>query len=293
MNRLLYNQESLTIPLWKSTIPNAIQNEEYRELLIYEGNNLSSTSQVVTPTLTIFKPELEQENGTAVVICPGGGYKHLAMDKEGFKVAIWLRSLGITAFVLKYRLPSDDIMKEKSIGPLQDAQEAIRCVRELVEVYKLDTNKIGVLGFSAGGHLASTLSIRHNCIIYNSNGISAKPNFAILIYPLISMNENITHNGSRTNLLGLSSSNAEVQKFSNELNVNESNIITFMVHATDDLSVPVENSLRYYMSLKNHNVPVELHLFDKGGHGFGLNNNNTNLYWQENCKTWLQKHHLI
>lgn len=293
MTTALYSQESKTFPLWESDIPNAISNDNYLEKPVYEGDLLKSTSQVSTPTLTVFTPKKGEENGAAIVICPGGGYQHLSMLKEGSKVGEWMASMGITAFVLKYRLPNDAIMTNKTIGPLQDAQEAMRYVRRHAKHYNLDTNKIGVLGFSAGGHLASTLSTHYNRKVYNSDKTSAKPNFSILIYPVVSMKEGVTHQGSKRNLLGESPSEEAIKTYSNALQIDDATPPTFLVHATDDHAVPVENSLEYYAALKKHNVPVALHIFENGGHGFGLSNPDIHLYWQPICENWLRFNKLI
>ncbi|MBP1840494.1 alpha/beta hydrolase [Formosa algae] len=290
MSKFLYFQDAETIPLWKTKIPNEISNSDYKELPVYKENLLVSTSHVSTPTLTIFQPKFEKPNQTGVLIFPGGGYSRLSIDKEGFKIGKWLSSIGITAFVLKYRLPSDVIMEDKTIGPLQDAQEAMRYVRENVKRYNLNIDKIGVLGFSAGGHLAATLSNCYNDVVYKSNKTSAKPNFLLLIYPVISMEETITHKGSKSKLLGISPCKSSVIKHSAELHIDKNSIMTFIVHASDDLSVPVENSLKYYLALKKQNVSAELHVFEKGGHGFGLCNDKTNLHWKNNCQSWLKLH---
>ena len=278
--------------LWEDEIPNSIKNENYQEIKIYNDSILDKTSQVSVPTITVFKPT--NPNGTAIVIFPGGGYKHLAINKEGTKVAEWLNSLGVTAFVLKYRLPNDAVMVDKSIAPLQDAQEAIRFVRRKSKEFNLNEDKIGVLGFSAGGHLAATLSTQFNRKVYSlSDETSAKPSFSILIYPVISMDEAITHQGSKNNLLGISPSKEKVAKFSDETQVDNATPKTFLVHATDDKSVPVENSIHYYLALKAHKIPVEMHVYEKGGHGFGLGKESTSKFWIQACEKWLKSNALI
>ncbi|WP_066220147.1 alpha/beta hydrolase [Formosa haliotis] len=290
INLSLFSQTE-TVPLWGNHIPNSILNESYIEDPSFENGELIRTTLVSKPTLSIFKPK--HSNGTAIVICPGGGYKHLAMNKEGFKVAKWLNTLGITAIVLKYRLPDDRIMSKKSIGPLQDAQEAMRYVRRHAKAWNVDPEKVGILGFSAGGHLASTVSTHFNPEVYESDEASAKPNFSILIYPVISMQDGITHNGSKTNLLGKSPSIDAIQLYSNELQVTSETPPTFLVHATDDKAVPVENSINYYVALKAKKIPVEMHLFEKGGHGFGLSNQATHVHWKTLCEHWLRLHNNI
>jgi acetyl esterase/lipase len=279
-----------TIPIWEKEIPDEIKNSDYKEVPIYKDSVLQKTSKVTIPTLTIYSPK--NPNGTSILIFPGGGYQHLSMYKEGEKIALWLNSLQITAIVVKYRLPDDKIMTNKSIAPLQDAQEAIRIIRRNAENWKLDKNKIGVIGFSAGGHLASTIATRYDEKTYDSKDTtSAKPDFSILIYPVISMKTDISHKGSKTNLLGENPSEKIIEKYSNELQVTAKTPIAFLVHATDDKSVPVENAIQYYLALKKNSVAAEMHLFEKDGHGFGLGENDQ--LWTFDCIKWLKNHKLL
>ncbi len=280
------NQE---IPLWK-TIPGAISSSDYKQEPRTDAQgNITGIKKVTEPTLKVFLADNKNSKNAAVIICPGGGYALLSHEKEGDKVAAWLNSVGVSAFVLKYRLPSDIIMKDKTIGPLQDAQEAMRIVRKRAEEWNLDPTKIGIMGFSAGGHLASTLSTHYNDKVYESkDNVSARPDFSILIYPVISMDDAIAHKGSKENLLGKNPSNELVAKYSNEKQVDSNTPITFLVHATDDKSVLVENSINYYLALKNQKVPVEMHLYETGGHGFGLGLiKGTNKNWSAACEKWL------
>ena len=289
----LWSQSEI-IELWPKGIPNSINNSDYKEEpKIAENGILTSTSKVSIPTLSIFLADPKITNGSAVVIFPGGGYKHLSMDKEGSKIAKWFNSIGISAFVLKYRLPSDLIMKDKRIGPLQDAQEAIRMVRRNASKWKLDPNKIGIIGFSAGGHLASTLSTQYNERVYEADQTSAKPDFSILMYPVISMDNNITHLGSKENLLGKTPSVEDIQNYSNELGVDENTPATFLVHASDDGAVLVENSINYYKALKEYGVTAEMHVYEDGGHGFGLGRDGTNNTWPQACEKWLKANDII
>jgi acetyl esterase/lipase len=278
------NQE---IPLWDK-IPDAISVSDYKEEMTYNKGEINGISKVSQPTVTIFLADAKIANGTSVVICPGGGYSHLSINKEGYKIANWLNSLGISAFVLKYRMPSDLTMKDKTIGPLQDAQEALRMVRRNAEKWKLDPNKIGIMGFSAGGHLASTLSTQFNEKVYvPADNTSARPDFSILMYPVISMQDGITHKGSKESLLGKNATIELIDKYSNEKHVDNTTPKTFIVHATDDKSVPVENSINYYLALKKNQIPVEMHLYENGGHGFGLGTDGTNKNWSKACEKWL------
>ncbi len=282
------NAQEKTILLWEGKIPEEII-VNYEETEIYKDNELQSVSKVTVPTITIYTPSEIKANGTAVIIFPGGGYSHLSMNKEGKKVAKWLNSLGITAYLLKYRMPDDRTMKDKTIGPLQDAQEAVRMVRRNAKKWNLDASKIGVMGFSAGGHLAATLSIHFTEITYDSiENTSSRPDFTILIYPVISMQNEIANKGSKEKLLGLNPSSELIKKFSCDLNVNADTPKTFIVHATDDQSVPVENSINYYLALKNNKIQCELHLYEKGGHGFGLGLIDTSKNWTQDCENWLK-----
>lgn len=196
----------------------------------------------------------------AVVICPGGGYAGLAIQHEGSQFAKWLNGQGITAFVLKYRMPN----KHKEV-PLDDAQQAIRYVREHANEFGVDTNKIGIAGFSAGGHLAATASTH-----YTTEGVSTRPDFSILFYPVITM-ETATHGGSRSNLLGDKPQSEDIQFFSNEKHVNTNTPPAILLLSDDDKSVPTTNSVLYYESLKKNSVPATMYIFPKGGHGWGMN----------------------
>lgn len=282
------------IPLWDK-IPDEITSKEYSEKIVTDKNGIAEDVRKVTlPTLTAYFADVEKSNGTSVIICPGGGYGMLAINKEGFKVAEWLNNLGINAFVLKYRLPSDLIMKNKTVAPLQDAQEAVRLVRRNAVKWKLNPNKIGIMGFSAGGHLAATLSTHYSDKVYiPSDTTSAKPNFSILIYPVISMQEGVTHQGSKDNLLGKNADNETTEKYSNEKQITADTPKTFLVHATDDKAVPVENSINYYLALKKEKVPAEMHLYENGGHGFGLGTKGTNVSWPKTCEKWLAVNNYI
>ena len=276
------------VPLWSNEIPGAINTIDYKEVEDIKNGVLEHISKVSKPTLSVFLPE--KPNGAAVVICPGGGYSNLYVFGEGVKVAKWFNSLGITAFILKYRLPSDEIMKDKTIGPLQDAQESIRFIRRNAAKWGINSQKVGVIGFSAGGHLASTLSTHYNDEVYKvTDAVSARPDFSILIYPVISMEEKVTHQGSKNKLLGLAPAAELIEKYSNEKQINALSPPTFMIHAIDDKTVPVENSIQYFLALKRFNVPSEMHLYQNGKHGFGLGRDGTSSQkWTKQCEEWLR-----
>jgi acetyl esterase/lipase len=285
------NAQKKVLDVWPGKIPGAIENPSYKEDTSFTDGKAPRISKVTNPTLTVYLAPKDKANGTAIIICPGGGYGRLAIDHEGYDVAAWLNTLGITAVLLKYRLPSDLIMQDKTIGPLQDAQEAIRIVRRNAREWNVHPDKIGIMGFSAGGHLASTASTHYNDKVYDAkDAISARPDFSILLYPVISMNSTLTHGGSRQNLLGNHPSEELVTRFSNELQVTKDTPPAFLVHATDDGAVPIQNSINYYLALKNNNIPAELHLYEKGGHGFGLGRSQgTESTWPETCKIWLKE----
>jgi len=225
----------------------------------------------------------------AIIVCPGGGYSILAIDKEGTKVAEEFNKWGVTAFVLKYRLPDDSFNVDKSLAPLQDAQQAIRFVRANAKEWGINKDQIGIMGFSAGGHLASTAATHFNfkADAGNNDTTSARPDFAILLYPVISFDTTFAHMGSRNKLLGSKPTADRTAFFSNELQVTSKTPPIFIVHASDDTGVPVENSIRFYQACVKNKVPVEMHLYPHGGHGFGLNNKTTTDNWMERLKNWL------
>ncbi len=286
---LTVTAQEQTINLWPGKIPGAIEDSSYKEIDLSNETGIYRISKVKIPTLTIFTPPQGKGNGTAVLICPGGGYVHLAYTKEGADIAKWLNTLGATAFVLKYRLPSDSIMEDKTIGPLMDAQKAMRFIRANAEKWDINRDRIGVIGFSAGGHLASTLSTHYNEKVYDSDTISAKPDFSILGYPVISMETGITHLGSRENLLGNNPAGEEVIKYSNDLQVNKNTPPAFLFAAEDDNTVPIQNSINYFKALSKYKIPAELHIYQHGGHGFGLaKNGGTERDWTTACEHWLK-----
>lgn len=273
------------IPLYSGAVPNS-KSAPDKESAVSKDNVLR-ISKVSVPTLTVYKPA--NPNGMSVIICPGGGYSILAFDKEGTRVAEEMNKWGITAFVLKYRLPDDTTNIDRSIAPLMDAQQAIRLVRSKAAEWGLKKDKIGIMGFSAGGHLASTAAthFKKNVDVTNKDTTSVRPDFAILVYPVISFDSTITHKGSRNNLVGAKASAETINLFSNELQVTAKTPPSFLVHAGDDGGVSVENSVRYYQACIKYKVPVEMHLYPKGGHGFGMYNKTTSDNWMERLKNWL------
>lgn len=288
LTAFMQTEAQQVIPLYNATIPGSkTAPADFKETAETGTDGVLRISKVTTPTLTVFAPA--KANGTAVIICPGGGYSILAFEKEGTLVAKKFAELGVTAFVLKYRLPNDAIMVDKSLAPLQDALQAIYLVRKNAAVWGLLPNKIGVMGFSAGGHLASSLSVHYNDMkIENQENMSLRPDFSVLIYPVISFGQ-YAHTGSVKNLLGDQPTLLQRRYFSSELQVNGATPPTFLVHANNDGTVPVKNSLLYDEALARNKVPAEMHIYQEGGHGFGLYNKTTKEDWFESLKSWMQQ----
>ena len=277
------------LPLWPSgAIPLAKPGATITEKSTTEGGILR-ISDVTIPTLTVYLPSASATTPkAAVMICPGGGYSILAAGHEGSEMAKWFTDRGIVAVVLKYRLPDDRTQTVPREVPLTDAMQGLRMIRQQAGQYGVDPNRIGVMGFSAGGHLASTLSTQYNKGPKADE--QAKPNFAILLYPVITFGEK-AHGGSRDKLLGADKADAALlELFSNEKQVTAQTPRTFLVHAMDDKGVPVENSIMYYSACVQHNVPAEMHLYPTGGHGFALRTKPGESVsgWPAACENWLR-----
>lgn len=284
-------QQNQITKIWE-LIPEYSKTEKDHERKEFDNVGVYRYSDVTIPTLEFVKPK--KANGSAVIVCPGGGYLRLAYQFEGEAVAKWFADKGISAFILKYRLPNDKFMTNKEIVPLSDAQKAIKYLRDNSEKYGIKKDRIGIIGFSAGGHLAATAStLFMNEVIPNDEKTNLRPDFSILGYPVISMNEEITHTGSRNNLIGENPSQEMISRFSNELNVTGNTPPTFIIHATDDKTVVVENSLRYYDSCMREGVPVTLHIFEKGGHGFAMKKKNLDEQWLFLLEKWLIEREII
>jgi acetyl esterase/lipase len=278
-----------TIPLYEGTIPNSKAHTDAEETTI-NGDGVKTVSAISKPTLTIFLPPREKANGTAVIIFPGGGYWVNAIEHEGTAVARKFNEIGVTAFVVKYRIPNTNTMLNKEIGPLQDAQQAIRIVRKRAKEWNINADKVGIMGFSAGGHVASTAGTHFTTLVIdNVDKISLRPDFMILIYPVISFQSAIAHMGSREQLLGKEASPQKINLYSNELQVTPQTPPTFLLHTSDDTVVNAENSVLFYSALLKNNVGAELHIYERGGHGFGMNNKTTSDQWMERCEAWVLK----
>jgi len=245
------------------------------------------------PTLTIYLPPQDKATGAAVVICPGGGYGALAMDHEGHQIGQWLNSFGVAGFIVKYRHRNSGAGYGHP-APIQDAQRAIRTVRSRAKEWDVDPNRIGILGFSAGGHLASSAATHFNESFYDARDaidrVSCRPDFAVLVYPVISFMEPFTHVGSRKNLLGAEPDASLVEKMSNEKQVTPQTPPTFLIHTWEDRGVPAENSISFYLALRKASVPAEMHIFLKGPHGFGLGQKLDGAStWPTLCEKWMQE----
>ncbi|EOR93075.1 endo-1,4-beta-xylanase B [Arcticibacter svalbardensis MN12-7] len=282
------------IPLYTGKVPNSITAPDYKEEKVVNTEGQIRYGKVSQPTLEIYLPEASAANGAAVLIIPGGGYSIVAYTHEGMDIAKEFNKMGIAAFVLKYRLPSDKIMVDKTIGPLQDAQQGIKTIRMRAAEWKIDPAKVGILGFSAGGHLASTEGTHYTkAVIANKEGTNLRPDFMVLVYPVISLSDSLMHKGSRDNLLGNAASAEQIKLYSNELQVTSDTPPTILIQAGDDKTVPVGNSIVFYQSLIAHGVPAEMHLYPKGGHGFGQVPGRTPDKWTERVQHWLKSLDII
>ncbi len=273
-----------TLPLWEGKAPHAVGN-----------------STADKPSLAVFRAA--KPNGTAVVVCPGGGYGFLADDHEGKQVADFFNGLGITAFVLKYRIVQKDRPGPLHPAPLTDAQRAIRLVRAKAKDFGIDPDRIGVMGFSAGGHLASTAGTHFDKGLTEGDAIDrtrCRPDFLILAYPVISMEPGVTHNGSRVNLIGAKPDAKLIEHYSNEKQVTKETPPTFIFQTSADTAVPAENAVRFYVALKKAGVPAELHIYEKGKHGVGLGRDprwtggETSIAtWPDRLADWLRSRGLV
>ncbi len=275
------------LPLWPEGVPNQLKSDQKEQL---SDTDIIRISNVQEPQIDVYLPVKRNANGQAILICPGGGYAGLAYNWEGTDIAKWLNSIGIAGIVLKYRLPSPVSQPEPSKAPLQDAKQAMRLIRQNADSWNIDASKVGVMGFSAGGHLASTLGTHIDPV--KKDDISTRPDFMILVYPVISMLEDITHKGSRNNLIGEEPSSEMIAYYSNEQRVTDRTPPTFLIHSMDDKAVPVENSIRFYESLNKLQIPSEMHLYPHGGHGYSLALDKGHLKeWTTLLDKWLSSLH--
>lgn len=287
---LISAAQDFVLPLYQGEIPNSKNTGQTEKV---EKKDITVISNVQTPDIAVFLPSKRFATGQAVVICPGGGYWILAYDLEGTDIARYLNSIGVAGIVLKYRLPTSGNCIEPHKVPLMDAQQAMRQVRAHAAEWNIDPRKIGVMGFSAGGHLASTLGTHFDLGNATSADLvqkqSCRPDFMILMYPVISFTQPCTHVGSREALLGKNPSPELVSYYSNELQIQDNTPPAFLVHADDDTGVPVENSLLMYEALRKKKISAELHILSEGGHGFGLGGANGHIAeWSGALREWLR-----
>ncbi len=286
----LLSAEPTVLPLYPTgAVPNY---RDVGETEIQERTNILRISKVQTPTLEIYLPDPTIATGEAIVICPGGGYAILAYEHEGIAIAQWWAERGVAGLVLKYRLPTSEAQIEPRLSPLQDAQRALRMARHHAVDWNIDPNRVGIMGFSAGGHLAASASVHYDT--GNATAAdpverqSSRPDFSMLIYPVISFTAPFRHSGSRRNLIGTDSTAELVNYYSSELQVTADTPPAILIHAQDDRSVPVENSFVYAEALRRYDIPAEIVVYPTGGHGFGLRQEPAVIRdWIERCHSWL------
>lgn len=275
--------QDFSLKVWPNGAPDSNGMKLPEE--IFEGRRVRNVSEA---EIYVYLPKQGINTGAAIVICPGGGYGMEAMDHEGYDMAEWLAEKGVAGIVLKYRLPYGH-----HHIPLADVQQTIRLVRLKAAEWGINTAKIGIAGSSAGGHLASTAGTHFDLgkpeAKEKIEKMSCRPDFMLLLYPVITLNEEFSHMGSRTNLIGTENKVELVEKYSNELHVTDQTPPTFLILADDDGAVPPRNSIEFYMALKKHNIPAEMHIFSKGGHGFGMNKKNLPVdQWPNLFAQWMK-----
>lgn len=281
--------QDFVLPLYQDEIPNSKKTGQSEKV---EKKDIVLISNVQNPDIAVYLPSKRFATGQAVVICPGGGYWVLAYDLEGTDIAKYLNSIGVAGIVLKYRLPTSGNTVESHKVPLMDAQRAIRLVRANAGAWNIDSSKIGIMGFSAGGHLASTLGTHFDYGNKNATDVveqkSCRPDFMVLMYPVISFTDSSMHTGSREALLGKNPDPNLVRYYSSELQVHDDTPPAFFVLADNDNGVPAENSILMYEALRKKKIPAELHILSEGEHGFGLAVNNEHVAsWTGDLKLWL------
>ncbi len=275
------------IPLWPEGVPNAKPSlgEEHLE----QGH----ISNVSIPTLTFYGPAIDRPNGTAVIICPGGGYTRLSTEREGVQYANWLSTLGVTSFVLKYRMAEFG-----HPAPLQDVLRAVRIVRSRAAEFKIDADRIGVMGSSAGGHLAASAGTLFDHADGKTgaplDSVNARPDFLILMYPVITMYDPVAHVGSRENLIGTHPTPELTRLMSVEKQVTAQTPPTLLIQTQEDKTVPVDNSILFFQALTRAHVPAEMYLFEHGSHGMGMRDGlGTASNWPKRAEEWLRARGLL
>jgi acetyl esterase/lipase len=279
--------DNTVIPLWPEGVPNAKTTLGAEKLV---GGRISNVSE---PTLTIYSPAVDRPNGTAVIICPGGSYSLLSNQREGVQYANWLSTLGVTSFILKYRLAEFG-----HPAPLQDVLRAVRVVRSRAAEFKINPDRIGVMGSSAGGHLAASSGTLFDHAAGKTGAAidaeKARPDFLILMYPVITMKDPAAHAGSRTNLLGSKPTPELLRLMSLEDQVTDNTPPTLLIHTQADRTVPIEHGILFYQALTRAKVPAEMYLFERGEHGMGMRDGlGTASNWSKRAEEWLRARGLL
>jgi len=283
------------IPLWPEGVPPAVRPDAPAAMgpIGAEENQDGRISNVSVPTLTVYYPAVDRPNGTAVIVCPGGAYTNLSNDREGVQYAQWLSHLGVTSFILKSRL-----REYGHPAPLQDVLRAMRIVRSRAAEFKINPDRIGVMGSSAGGHLAASAGTLFDHTDGKTgtelDAVSARPDFLVLMYPVISMVDGVAHRGSRESLLGKGYTPEQVEFFSLENRVTAATPPTLLIHTQEDTSVVIENSIRFYQALTRARVPAEFYAFEHGSHGMGMRDGlGTASEWPKRAEEWLRYRGLL
>jgi acetyl esterase/lipase len=290
---LTANAQTDTIILYPKGVPGlkGVQIPEDSQ----KTGGITRVKDITQPAVYVYLPE-NKTSDASVIICPGGGYGILAIDHEGYEIAQWFTDRGVTAFVLKNRLPQDELFENAEIRPLQDAQQAFRIIRKDAAKYGISPDKIGIMGFSAGGHLASTASTHFNKQVgeITDPTISVRPDFSLLIYPVITFDKVNTHSGTRDNLVGLNPTAEQIELYSNELHVTAGTPPTFLISTTDD-GVSPENSILYFEACRENKIPVEMHIYEKGGHGYALKKKGLGPVetWPDRMEDWMRERKLM
>tara|TARA_B100000989_G_scaffold297769_1_gene284627 strand:+ start:1420 stop:2310 length:891 start_codon:yes stop_codon:yes gene_type:complete len=270
------------IPLYNSAADCDFNKKD--NIVVTEGSTY--LYEIETPELWYYPAEIKRENNTAVIVIPGGAYRFLSITNEGIQIIEWLNSIGIDAFMLKHRLPNNYSGSCKQIVATNDAFKAVELIRDNSEKWNIDKNKVGVIGFSAGGHLASSISTKG---LLNLN----KPDFSILVYPVITMDINFK-TGTFNSLFGEKPNADIIHKYSNELNVNEQTPPTILIHSNNDIGTPPSNSIKYYQALRKNNIDASLHIWEDGGHGYGLGKGRGSIEsWPKVVEEWMKIRNII
>lgn len=287
--------ESVVIPLWPEGVPAAVRPDApaAKGPIGDEKNEDGRLSRISAPTLTVYAPAVDRPNGTAVIVCPGGGYAYLSNAREGIQYANWLTTLGVTAFVLKNR-----VVDYGHPAPLQDVLRAVRLLRSRAIEFKIDPARIGVMGSSAGGHLAASAGTLFDHADGKTgaalDAVSARPDFLILMYPVITMADGITHEGSRKSLLGEHRTQEMLAFASLENQVTSATPPTLLIHTQEDKAVPIENSIRFFQALTRAHVPAEFYAFEHGSHGMGMKDGfGTSSDWPKRAEEWMRNRGLL